>query len=286
LSEARTSELGPGEEPELDRFLLTHADSSMFLRANLRSAGLVDHGRRLDATYVAARVDGAMVAVAAHCWNGVVLVQGRLDEIAAVVRAAVERTGREVAGFSGPFAQVAQARDAMGLRDRPATLDAREDLFALELDRLRVPPLLVDGTWQCRRPAAEELPRIVRWRIAYAVETLGEVETPALHERTREQLESTQSQWVLAVGDDLVATSAFNAELPDTVQVGGVYTPPELRGRGYGRAVVAGSLLDARARGVERSILFTPVDHGAAHAAYAALGYRVVGDYGIVLFTR
>src|SRR5262249_29776640 len=90
--------------------------------------------------------------------------------------------------------------------------------------------------------------------------------------------------YVLRDAGRLVGCTAFNARLPDSVQVGGVWTPPELRGRGYARAVVAGSLLDARAAGVERSILFTGLENVPARRVYEALGYRVVGDYGLVLF--
>jgi predicted GNAT family acetyltransferase len=59
---------------------------------------------------------------------------------------------------------------------------------------------------------------------------------------------------------------------------------PARRGRGYGRAVVAGALADARADGVRRSILFTPEDNVAAHKAYLAIGFQIVGDYGLILF--
>ena len=81
----------------------------------------------------------------------------------------------------------------------------------------------------------------------------------------------------------LVATSTWNAQLPDCVQIGGVFTPPELRRRGYGRAVVAGSLVEAREQGVGRSVLFTGVDNPAARRAYEALGFEVVGDYALFL---
>ena len=64
--------------------------------------------------------------------------------------------------------------------------------------------------------------------------------------------------------------------------MGGVWTPPERRGRGYARAVVAASLLDARAEGVERAVLFT--ENPVARRAYEALGFRRVGEYGLVIF--
>lgn len=57
-----------------------------------------------------------------------------------------------------------------------------------------------------------------------------------------------------------------------------------LRGRGYARAAVAASLRLAQARGVKRSILFTAETNRAARRAYAALGYEVIGDFGLVLF--
>jgi predicted GNAT family acetyltransferase len=59
--------------------------------------------------------------------------------------------------------------------------------------------------------------------------------------------------------------------------------PVALRGRGYGRAVVAGSLLEVRAQGTRRSVLFAERDD--AKRAYRRLGYAVVGEYGFVLFT-
>ena len=77
--------------------------------------------------------------------------------------------------------------------------------------------------------------------------------------------------------------TAFSAVLPDMVQVGGVFTPVERRGRGYGRAVVAGSLLDARADGVVEAILFTEAENHPAQRAYEALGFERIGDYGMVM---
>src|SRR6266545_4632910 len=98
--------LGPGDEAALERFLREHADSSMFLRSNARKAGLVDRGEPLQGTYVAACDDaGAIVAVAAHAWNGIVIVQGRVDLVCDVAREAVAASRRAVNGLSGPYAQ-------------------------------------------------------------------------------------------------------------------------------------------------------------------------------------
>ena len=62
-----------------------------------------------------------------------------------------------------------------------------------------------------------------------------------------------------------------------------MWTPPQLRGRGYARGVVGASLRDARAAGATRAILFTGDDNHAAQKAYRSLGFEVVGEYGLVL---
>ena len=69
------------------------------------------------------------------------------------------------------------------------------------------------------------------------------------------------------------------------MQIGGVWTPPEFRGRGYARGVVAGSLVVARKHGVQRAVLFADPANDTARRAYLYLGFRIVGDYGLVLLT-
>lgn len=276
--------LGPGDEQQLETFLVRHADFSMFLRANSRAAGLVYRGQPLQAEYVAAFDGDQIVAVAAHCWNGMVLVQAPVD-IAAVARAAVAQSGRPVAGLSGPAEQVGAARTALGLDDRPAPKFGREELFALDLADLVVPQPLADGRWICRHPRSDELEFLVDWRVDFAREALQFPDSPTLRgecERELALVYERGSNWVLEDGG-LVSYSAFNARLPDIVQIGGVWTPRELRGRGYGRAVVAGSLVEVRELGVRRAVLFA--EREDAKRAYTSIGFRVVGEYGLILFS-
>ena len=275
--------LGAGDEPALEAFLIRHADFSMFLRSNSRAAGLVYDGQPLQALYVALFDGGDIVAVAAHCWNNVLLVQAPVD-VAAVARAAVEQSRRPVAGLSGPADQVLAARSALGLDDRPAPKFGREELFALDLKELLVPTPLADGRWTCRRPRSDELELLVDWRVDFSREALQFPDSPTLRNECEQELRLVHergSDWVLEDGG-LVSYSAFNARLPDIVQIGGVWTPLELRGRGYGRAVVAGSLLEVRELGVQRAVLFA--EREDAKRAYRGIGFRVVGEYGLVLF--
>ncbi len=275
--------LGPGDEDEIERCLVAHADSSMFLRQNLR-LGLVDRGEPLQGVWAAVRDHGGViVAVASHNNRGNVILQGQVDAVAGAAHAVVARSGRAVRGLFGPRAHVVAARAALGLADRPTRLDSHEDLLTLALADLRVPPPLADGRWICRHPLASDREALVRWDFAYAVEALGaRPPSPEEEQRALASFVPSPTAWVLAVDGAPVARSGFNARLPDAVQIGGVYTPPALRNRGYARGVVAGSLVAARAQGAARAILFT--ENPAARAAYVALGFRVVGDYGLVVF--
>jgi predicted GNAT family acetyltransferase len=278
--------LQPGDERALDLFLARHADSSMFLRSNARAAGLVDRGEPMQGTYVAALEDGTIVAVAAHCWNGVVLVQAPVH-LAALVRAAVERTARTITGVSGPWPQVTAALAALGLAGRAAAKHSREDLYTLELRDLRIPPILAEGAVRCRHATEAELPLLVEWRTAFVVEALGGSASPEQRAACLDELRLLHARgcaWVLVRGPTAVSHCVFNARLPDIVQIGAVWTPPALRGRGYARAVVAGALRAARTEGASRAVLFAEPANAAARTAYVALGFQRIGDYGLVLF--
>src|SRR5262245_34535864 len=112
----------PADAALLEAFLVQHRDSSMFLRSNSQRAGLVDGGAALQATYVGAFRDDKLVGVAAHCWNGMLLLQAP-DGLSDAARLAVQLSKRGVTGFAGPGAQVKAARAALGLEDVPARVN-------------------------------------------------------------------------------------------------------------------------------------------------------------------
>jgi len=279
--------LQPGDEELLKAFLSQHVNTSMFLRSNLQAAGLVDGNQRFQGTYVAAIENEKIQAVAAHYWNGMIVVQAPvyLEE---VMGAVVEKSNRAISGITGEAGQVKLTRKALQLENRQTQLNENEILFSLALDKLQIPPALTSGKVKCRHPLPEELELLTQWRVAYCVETLGDIETPNLVAKCRRGIESSQAQarhWVLIAENNLAAYSAFNAGLPDIVQIGGVYTPPTLRGRGYAKCVLAGALLDAKSQGAYKALLFTSENNLAAQALYRRLGFQETGEkYGLLLF--
>jgi RimJ/RimL family protein N-acetyltransferase len=275
--------LAPGDERDVEAFLAAHADSSLFLRRNLL-VGLDDRDAPYHGTWAGAFEDERLVAVAQHTRFGTVVIQAPAHA-AAVTRAAARASARPVAGFIGPLSQALAARTALGWDGVPMRIESHEGLYALPLDALRVPAPLARGAWRCRPPRHDELDRLGEWRVAFNIESNGQTDTPAVRASSREEIErglAEEASWVLEVDGMPVAFQQFNAMLPDVVQVGGVWTPPLLRGRGYARAVVAGALLAARAAGVRRGVLFTGDGNVPARRAYAALGFERVGDWGLL----
>ena len=278
--------LKPGDEEALEAFLVQHASTSMFLRSNSRAVGLQDNGERFQGTYVAAIDSGQIIAVAAHYWNGMVIPQAPvyLEE---VVKAAVTQSGRMISGISGSANQVEVTRDILGLLETQICLAEREILFSLSLSNLNIPGALTNGEVLCRLPKSSELQLLGDWCAAFCIEALGQTKTPKLLSECQQTVQRRQADKVhfcLIKQQKPVSYCTFNAQLPDIVQIGGVWTPPKKRGNGYAKCVVAGALLHARSTGVTQAILFTRKNNIAAQSAYQAIGFVPTGEeYGLLL---
>jgi uncharacterized protein len=291
MSRSNIRLLSQGDHAITETFLRKYAATSMFLRSNARAAGMEDRGDMFHANYLGAFTRGELIGVIAHCWNGMILPQAPEPEVLAELYAALLRLPtvkrRGIRGVSGEYQQVRAIAD--WLKPAPVQLQSCECLFGMELANLRVPPLLHRGDVVCRRIEERDLPTLLAWRIDYAVEALQ-----VSREDIDRSEEETSLQSCLKRGHgfvlqeiksgELLSTAAFNAALPDVVQIGNVWTPPELRGKGYARAVVAGQLLIARDEGVKEANLFA--DNRAAVKAYNAIGFGRIGDFGILLLKR
>ena len=67
--------LTPHDRPVLDAFLDRRRISSMFLRANLFHSGLEDAPEPFHGLYMGAFTGDLLTDVAAHCWNGNIVLQ-------------------------------------------------------------------------------------------------------------------------------------------------------------------------------------------------------------------
>lgn len=279
--------LAPGEEAAVETYLASMPETTLFLRSNLARAGLAGDGQPFSGVYAGAFDDGALAGVAAHFWNdNVVVAPGPHAENLA--KHAVALTGKRVGGILGPHTEVTRVRSALGLDSAAMRFSSKEILYALALEALVVPHPLSSGELVVRAPVAGEMDAVLEWRMQYCAETMSTSDTAESRADQRRYLDAYQAKGhhfvVTTQSGERVAYSAFNATVADLVQIGGVWTPIALRGRGYARCVVAGSLQHARDRGVRSAILFTDEKNVAAQRSYVAVGFRPIGDYGILFF--
>lgn len=260
------------DRPWIEATLTSRIAASMFPLSNLARHGWTgDHPRSMRFW-----IDRGRGAVLGTTIGGMLMpLVPDLDFSGA--RAALD--GRTAIGALGDAAQVRPLLAAVGLAARPAKFDDDSPQFVLDLSSLAVPD--GPGVLIPLADADRDLARL--WRADY-LSLLGEPPGTALKVAGDEidAHAASGNYRVLIDGETPLAMTGFNARLPDIVQIGGVYTPPELRRRGLARRAVALHLAEAAGSGVARATLFAA---GApAIRAYEALGFRRIGSFGTVLF--
>lgn len=260
----------PEDEAAIAALLEQKPESAMFLAANL--------ARDMRGFWVAGDPVSDIVQLAPEGFF-LTLAPGLGPDDWAQLRRRLR--GQPCHGVNGRPALVAAALDGLDLGPHAATLDRVEPLFTLDLATLSLP----EGPGRLRAMALADLPALAPWRAAYLTETMNHPPHDGLMRAATRQLEALIAAGrarVLEEDGAPLAITAFNAQLPDRVQVGGVYTPPELRGHGHARRAVALHLAEAKAAGATLAVLFAASP--AAERAYRALGFVPDGGYRLVLY--
>lgn len=269
----------PGDEDAIEAFLADHAETSMFLLSNLRDFGLAgDCDDPRTTTYWLAGDPIIAVFGLSKAGFGMCQAPDASDNLWRAFAEAI--AGQTLAGFTGEAGQIEQAKQMFGLTEDMLALNQPEPLYRLSLDDL----IILQGPGELHTPDANDHALLAQWAFDYDVEALGTAPGPELRVQAEGEagrmIEGGRTR-VLVVSGETVAKTTFNARLPDMVQIGGVYTPPALRARGYARKVVALHLAEARAEGVKTAILFA--SGPAACRAYEAIGFQHIGSYALAI---
>ena len=89
--------------------------------------------------------------------------------------------------------------------------------------------------------------------------------------------------WLAEIDGAVVATALTNAESVGYAMIGGVFTPPAYRGRGYAGAVVGALCGELQAEGICPLLYW---HNPAAGAVYRRLGFRRIGTWRSVRLAR
>ncbi|MEL6681433.1 MAG: GNAT family N-acetyltransferase [Pseudomonadota bacterium] len=264
------------DRPEIEAFLKQHIATSMFPLSNLRRYGMAG-GHPRSVRFWCRWEAGALTDVLTVTEEGVVFPQCPTGPWAKV---RVVLAGGGVKGILGYGAQVSALHAALGLPSDPP-MNEEEPHYEIQLKDLVMP----DVAGFSLVPLGNA-PRdiVVNWRAAFREEalTMRAEDYHASAIRDIDGYVEADTHRVLYKAGQPVAMTGFNATLSDTVQIGGVYTPPDLRSRGLARRAVAMHLSEAREQAVTRAVLSAASPQ--ASRAYEAIGFRPIGTFTILVY--
>ncbi|MFB7946353.1 GNAT family N-acetyltransferase [Kitasatospora phosalacinea] len=179
----------------------------------------------------------------------------------------------------GREAVFAFARELERLTGRGWSVATNERLY--RLGELTPPPAPPAGGARLAAPAEREL--VARWFAAFAAE--AGVNVPGDLQADADQRIAAGALLLWEAEDGRVTSLAgASPAVAGMSRIGPVYTPPELRGRGYASALTAAASAHARAGGAAEVLLCTDLANPVSNAIYQRIGYLPVGDAVHVVF--
>ena len=232
--------------------------------------------------------DGGEVAAAALRTPPYNLILARPRSPQALAALAETVAGEDLPGAVGAEPEAEEFAALWSQRTGvPARVNMRQGVYALE--RVEPPPG-VAGTARVATSDDHEL--ALRWWIAFGEEVMHEG-APG-HERAEVSVEHrltspTGGFMLWENGGEVVSLAGWGGPTPNGIRIGPVYTPPELRGRGYATALTAElsqQLLDGRLfQGGRRfCFLYTDLANPTSNKIYERIGYRRVAESAEIFF--
>lgn len=263
----------------MDKFLSRYAASSMFLRGNLAAHGTQEREHRQGTTFYLSEDKNGIKAVAGITNGGYLMCQAPDAPKSFFDGVAKMLNGLTIAGMTGEPRQVSKMLIAIGCDKMAFALREQEPLYALDLAEMM--PLTLQ---ECSlvKPLPDNLPWLAEWFLGYHEDSGLPLPSGSDVDDLAVTFAANPDARLLTVNNRPVAMSNLNARTLDTVQIGGVYVPPEHRGRGYGGEIVLRHLHEVRSEGIGRAILFAASAFAAR--AYVAIGFSHIGAYEVALF--
>ena len=216
------------------------------------------------------RVVGA--AIRTPPWR---IVLSLMDHPGAVHRIAGDLAGQDLPGVVGPVESSAAFAEAWS-REAGVTARLTTNERAFQLSTVK-PPRAAPG--ELRRAGPSDRTIVRDWAEAFVRE--------ALPHDPPQDFEDMADRWIRGLGRTAylwvdggrpVSLTCVGGLTPHGIRIGPVYTPPELRGRGYASNLVAGVSRMQLDAGHEYVFLFTDLANPTSNRIYQAIGYEPVND--------
>jgi predicted GNAT family acetyltransferase len=189
----------------------------------------------------------------------------------------------ELPGVLGPAAAARSIAEAWSARTGGAAARAMQERV-FRLDRV-IPPRPVSG--RCREAEERDRALLAAWWAAFSAEAVpGAPRGDADEAADRMLRRAGRVPYLWEDGDQVTAFAGASGPTPRGIRIGPVYTPPELRGRGYASNLVAAVSAQQLASGRSFCFLFTDLANPTSNHIYQELGYVPVVDLDDYRFAR
>jgi predicted GNAT family acetyltransferase len=169
----------------------------------------------------------------------------------------------------GRFAEIGQARTGA-----QAEISMRLRIYEAEETR---PPEGVPGRMRPYEDRDREL--VIAWMDAFVDEAMTEPPPDTSEEWLERRLDNRDSGILIwEVDGEAVSMGGYGGTTPNGNRIGPIYTPPELRRRGYASALTAELTQMILDRGRRFCFLFTDLANPTSNSIYQQIGYRPVAD--------
>jgi predicted GNAT family acetyltransferase len=257
-----------------DFLLAREAEHNLIL--GLSSRLRVDPRTYGEDPYFAVAREGDEVVAAALRTPPHNLILSEVDDEAALEPLAADANDvfETLSGVVGPKRDVARLAQIWHERtgQAPRLLLRQRTYCAEHVDE----PEGVPGSMRPYEPGEREL--VLAWMDAFVDEALPEPPPDTSAEWLERRDADPDSGLVVWEDRDPVSMGGYGGLTPNGIRVGPIYTPPELRRRGYATALTAAMtrmLLDG---GRRFCFLFTDLANPTSNSIYQQIGYRPVTD--------
>lgn len=269
-------------QDEMLHFLKEDENYSLFLLGNFENYGAILTDAPYSGNFKLIRSHGKVVGVFCLTRKGNLLVETVLREpVFDILLEASHQESMPLKGvvgnwdFCGPFWEYLKVQKII----TKEIFASKEILYSIDLGKMSFSAqpsvrLLTEADYVQWRPL----------RLDYLIEegVPNDLTDNQLLDQFLDKVEK-KITWGLFLNDTLVSIADLNAKALDLGQVGGVYTAPRFRQRGYSRSVMQQLLRDAKEiHNIRKLIIFTGDKNLPAQKLYNSLGVSQIGYFALL----
>lgn len=135
-----------------------------------------------------------------------------------------------------------------------------------------------------REPVASDDALLTKWRAAFSIEAEG-IDREQAEKDAALPMPASRRMLLWEAEGSTVSMAGYTGRTPNGIRVAWVYTPPELRGKGYAGACVAALSQKLLDDGRKFCFLYTDLANPISNHVYLKMGYEPVVDATVYSFS-